>query len=437
MLTLWNESLWGDEGFSALAVMKPFGEMFGVVMRDTAPPGFYVIGWLWTRLGGSTEIGLRGLSLLLMLGAAMFAGLTVYHVSKKRWVAILTGLLAFLSPFTFPYAFEWRMYALLTFATLGSIYFFVARRWKWYVVVTTLALYTHHLALFTVAGQGLWFLLTEFDWKKWKSFIKQLWPFLLIGILYLPWVYPMYLQTIRVQGAGFWLRAPSLNEVKELLFRFMAGGVLEEWQLKVRLLVLLLILGKSWKKVRMKWLEVLVIVMAPVVFSYIVSHLLTPVFYDRYLLSVVMGIAVLIGLGMKRWMVPGLILLVGVYGFFSYQSFVHPKKRPFRDLAGYVKSQLKEGDYLLNYNGKAHHIWETKYYGIPAPIYVPEGELPLYVGTAQMTDKDTVRQVPEGVNRVGVVTSEPVEEVSLEKPWQRGEFREFGELKLVWFEKGG
>jgi len=441
MLTLLNESLWGDEGFSALAVMKPFKEMVGVVMRDTAPPGFYVIGYAWTRLFGSSEVALRSLSLLLILGAAVFAGLLVKEASKNKWQGVLVGLLAFLSPFTLPFAFEWRMYALLTFATLGSIYFFVTRKWKGYVVMTVLALYTHHLALMTVAVQGLWFLVDELDepgkWTKRKivKAIKHIWPFWLVMGLYIPWLYPMYLQTTRVQGAGFWLKAPTIKEAGLLLYRFMTGGVKEEFRTGVALLVGVLLVTKQWKKVGKKWLEILLVVMAPVVFSFIVSYLVTPIFYDRYLLSVVLGMGVLVGLGTRKWLMPVLVGLVMIYGYFSYQTFTTPKKRPFRELASYVKQELKEGDYLLNYNGAAHHLWETKYYGIPAPIYVPEGELPMYVGTAQMTDEDVVKEVPEGVARLGVITSEPVEKVVIEEPWQVEEVGEFGSIRVIWMEK--
>jgi len=440
MLTLLNESLWGDEGFSALAVMKPFKEMMGVVMRDTAPPGFYVIGYAWTRLFGSSEVALRSLSLLLILGAAVFAGLLVKEVTKNKWQGVLVGLLAFLSPFTLPFAFEWRMYALLTFATLGSIYFFVTRKWKGYVVMTVLALYTHHLALMTVAVQGLWFLVDELDepgkWTKKKivKAIKHIWPFWLVMGLYIPWLYPMYLQTTRVQGAGFWLKAPTVKEAILLLYRFVTGGVMEEYRGGVALLVGVLLVGKQWKKIGKKWLEILLVVMAPVVFSFIVSYLVTPVFYDRYLLSVVLGMVVLVGLGTRKWLMPVLVGLVVIYGWFSYQTFTMPKKRPFRELASYVKKELKEGDYLLNYNGSAHHLWETKYYGIPAPIYVPEGELPMYVGTAQMTEEDIVKEVPEGVVRLGVITSEPVEKVEIEEPWQVKEVGEFGTIRVLWME---
>jgi len=442
MLTLLNESLWGDEGFSALAVMKPFKEMMGVVLRDTAPPGFYVIGWTWTRLFGSSEAALRSLPLLLMLGAGVFSGLIVYEITKKRWVAILTGLLAFLSPFTFPYAFEWRMYALLTFATLGSIYFFIARRWKGYVAMTVLALYTHHLALFTVAVQGLWFLKTEFSnhGKKWSQekiikALKHIWPFWLVIGLYVPWLYPMYLQTTRVQGAGFWLKAPRLLELLGLMGKFLVGGVKPEWWLAVGVMVLILLLGKRWKQVGKGWLEVLLVVMAPVVFSFIVSYLITPVFYDRYLLSVVMGIAVLVGMGIRKELVVVLMALVVIYGYSSYQLFRQPHKRPFREMASQVKAELKEGDFLLNYNGAAHHLWETKYYGIPGPIYVPKGELPLWVGTAQMTEEDILKEIPREAKRLVVVTSEPVEKVVIEGGWQVSQVSEFESIRTVWMER--
>jgi len=438
MLTLLNESLWGDEGFSALAVMKPFMEMMGVVLRDTAPPGFYITGYLWTRMFGFSEIALRSLSLLLMLGASIFAGLIVKEVTKNKRQAWLVGLLAFLSPFTFTFAFEWRMYALLTFATIGSIYFFIARKWKWYIGMTVLALYTHHLALFTVAMQGLWFLVDEFShpgkWSKTKikNALKHLWPFWSVILLYIPWLYPMYLQTTRVQGAGFWLKPPTLIEVVGLMGRFLTGGVDKKTQVLAGGLVLLLLIGKKWKKVGKRWLEVLLMVIAPVVFSVIVSYLVTPVFYDRYLLSVVIGMAALIGMGTKKQLVPIMMILVVIYGVGSYKKFVAPTKRPFRQMAEEVKSKLQEGDYILNFNGAAHHIWETKYYGIGAPIYVPEGELPLYVGTAQMTDEDTVKSVPEETKRLVVITSEPVEKVEIEEPWQVDEVTEFGSIRAIW-----
>ncbi|MDP4030856.1 MAG: hypothetical protein Q8P47_01080 [Candidatus Beckwithbacteria bacterium] len=428
MLILLNESLWGDEGFSALAVMQNFWEMLGVVMRDTAPPGFYVVGWLWGRLFGFSEIALRSLTLLLMLGAAVFAGLIVYRINRDKVTAILTGMLAFFSPFSFPFAFEWRMYALLTFAIMGSVYFFIARKWKSYVVLTLIALYTHHFGLFTLAAEGLWFLLVE----RPKHLIKGLWPFWLIVLGYSPWLYPMYLQTTRVQGAGFWLSAPSVNDLKAIMERFITGGVREAWLTLVKVLVAVLLAFKNWKKTAKVWLELTVVILVPVGLSFVVSHLVTPIFYDRYLLSVVLGMAVLWGLGLNRRLIPVLLILVLIYTYSSYRLLIEPKKKPFREFAWQVKQELRPGDQLVNYNGKAHHLWETKYYGIPAPIWTPGGPLPLWVGTAQMKPEDTIVDLPTA-ERLGVITSDPSESVSLPDTWQLEQITEVDGLRVLWF----
>ncbi len=429
-----TESLWGDEGFSALAVQRPFLEMIGVVMRDTAPPLFYAVGYAWGRVFGFSEASLRSLSLLLMVGVGIFAGKTIYKVGKNKLIAILGGLLASFSPFLIPFAFEWRMYALLTFTITGSVYFFVTRKWTGYVILTLMALYTHHLALFTLAGQGLWFLLSDFEWKSPKKWMSQLKPFWLIILFYLPWVYPMYLQTTRVQGSGFWLSAPSLKEVADLMWRFVTGGVVEKKRLLMGSGVLLLMVGKDWKKVGKKWLGLLVIYLFPIILSVVVSYMVTPIFYDRYLLSVVAGFAVLIALGTKKKFKWVLLLMVVFYGLVSTKLFLTPKKRPFRQMAGYIREEIKAEDMLINFNGAAHHLWESKYYGVPAPIYTPGGPLPLYVGTAQMTEKDTVEKIGDVEGRLGVITSEPIEKVEIEG-FELVEKKEFEQLSFSWWKQ--
>lgn len=435
METLLTESLWGDEGFSAMAVQRPFFEMIGVVMRDTAPPLFYIVGYIWGRLFGFSEVALRSLSLILIIGASAFAGLIVYRINKDKATGIAAGLLAFFSPFLFPFAFEWRMYALFAFTVMGSIYFFINREWKGYVLFTVAALYTHHYALFTVLGQALLYLVEVFERRNLIKTLKNFTPFFLVGALYLPWLYPFYLQLTRVKGAGFWLSAPSFEELAKFFYRFATGGVKESLRVWAALLVLVMLAGKEWKKAGRKWVELLIVFMAPVAIAFVVSHLFTPIFFDRYLFSVIIGMAVLFVIGIKKWAWPALVVLMVIYFMSSTALFTHPTKKPFRELAGYVKSVREPGDYLINYNGKAHHLWETQYYGIPAPIYTPEGPLPLYVGTAQMEEKDTIEELPD-VSRIGVVTSDPVENVKLPDSWKVSEKAEFGELKVLWFERG-
>jgi hypothetical protein len=116
--------------------------------------------------------------------------------------------------------------------------------------------------------------------------------------------------------------------------------------------------------------------------------------------------------------------------------FTHPIKRPFRDLAAYVKASREDGDFIVNwYSNGTHHIWETKYYGVGGPIYVPGGgDLPFFVGTALMEEGDIITTVPAVSGRLGVVTSGPIEEV-LFPGYTKKEEKKFGTLKFLWFGK--
>lgn len=433
-MNLLTESLWGDEAFSALAIQKPFWEMIGVVMKDTAPPLFYILGHVWGRIFGFSEVSLRSLSCLLIIGVGFFSGKIIYEIGKNRLMAIVGGLAVFLSPFLFGFAFEWRMYALLAFLVTGSTYFFISRKWKGFVIFSTLSLYAHHFALFTLAGQGICFLLFEFKWKDLKKSVRKLWPFGLIGLLYLPWTYPMYLQTTRIQESGFWLGIPKIKEVVNLMFRFVTGGVAENQRLLVVVAVLILMIGKNWKKIGKRWIELLIIFLSPIVLSFLVSYVITPVFYDRYLLSVVAGMAILIFLGTGKYFRVVSILLMLFYAVVSFNLFNSPKKRPFREFANYIKQEVKEGDYLINYNGAAHHIWESKYYGVFGPIYTPDGPLPLYVGTAQMTEEDTIDELPEIEGRIGAISSVKIEEIWLDKYYLL-DSKSFDNLSISWWKR--
>src|SRR3989304_1422284 len=229
--------------------------------------------------------------------------------------------------------------------------FLSLKKWGWYALFALMALYTHHFAVFTVLAQGIWFLATGFSWHKRSKWLKELRPFLIVGLGYSFWLYPMYLQIQRVKGSGFWLAVPKLADLSGLIYRLASGGA--AWHIPVAIVGVVFLLVKDWQKVWKNWLGLLFIFSAPVFFSYVVSQVVTPIFYDRYLLSAVVGAGVLLVLSTRRrfiWIV-GVLLLV--YGLLSARAFGTPLKRPFREFAADVKTEVKPGDYLLNWNGRA------------------------------------------------------------------------------------
>jgi uncharacterized membrane protein len=417
-------SLWGDEAFSAILSMKSVGDIISIISRDTSPPLFNLTEHFWFKFLGTSEIAIRLLVFIYFLIAALF----VYKIGEYLWdkkTGAIAAALTFLNTFLFAYGFEGRMYSLLLATVCASFYFFVKKNWVGYVIVTTLALYSHHFAIFAVFVQGLWLLkaLGNRDWALVKNMIKA---FMAIGILYSPWLIPLYNQT-KMVGGGFWLGKPGLKDIWELLLKYLSISIL------------LLILRK-WSKDFGKSVLLVAWFLLPIILTWIISQKFQSIFYDRYLLYTIPA-AMLLAASQART-ISKIVFFVVIAVYLSADAFyfTHPFKRPFRDLATYVKEVKRGDDYLVNWNAASHHLWEAKYYGIPAPLYIPNGKpLPFFVGTALMAKEDVVSTIPskidsKKVNRVGIITSGAVDEISV-PGYTKNEVHTFGDLKFVWLTK--
>lgn len=423
-----NASLWGDEAFAAVLAQKNLFDIVRIVARDTSPPGYYFLEHFWLLIFGNSEVAIRSLSFLFFLITVFF----VYKIGNLLWdrkTGVIAALFTFLNPFLFIYAFEGRMYSMMAAAVTASMYFFLKRSWVGYVIATTIALYSHHFAIFAVFVQGLWFL-KEFFWGKRKVAFSMFKAFLSVGILYLPWLYPLYLQTILV-GADFWLQTPDLPELWELIRKFLAEGIVHPFTKPAFYLVATILVLRNWGKDSGKSVFLVLWFLTPLVLTFLISQFFQSIFFDRYMLYAIPAGSLI--LASNRRHISNLLMAAAVLLFAQINTFyfTHPTKQPFGDLANYVKETRQEGDFLINHNARAHHLWESKYYGIPAPLWVPEGELPFYVGTALMVEGDIVRELPDAP-RIGVITSGRLEEVSL-AGYTQSKSQQFGNLTFAWY----
>lgn len=439
------DSLWGDEAFSAVLSQKPLWQILKVVARDTSPPLYYIFEHFWFKVFGSSELAIRSLSFIFHLGTVI----TLFLLAKYLWdkkTAFLAAFLGFLIPFLFVYAFEGRMYAILVFTTTLSFYgFFRAFEsqktlpyWKvFYAFAATAALYSHHFSILAIFIQGLWALSLFFTKSHKVNWLKRLlsliWPFLLILVLYLPWLPILYRQSSMV-ASGFWLGKPPLKDLFGTIAKFLVGSQSYPLQKLALALVAGVALVRRWQpKKRNDWI-LLSWFLGPLILTWLVSQLMQSIFFDRYMLFAIPGaILVLVSRRRKIASISGLVLLITIFIGVDWKYFTHPNKRPFREATAYIKQELKPGDRLINWNGAAHHLWEIKYYHLEAPIYSPGGPLPFYVGTAQMTENDVIFTPPDSP-RLGVITSGPEEEVSL-SGYQKIDSRQFGSIKIIWLEK--
>jgi hypothetical protein len=163
--TLGTQSYWFDEAQAAHELQLSLGSMlssFNAV--ETAPPLYFVLGWVWVHLFGNGAVALRSLSALA--GTAL---IPITFLAGRELVSRRAGLLAAafvaINPFMVWYSQEAREYMLVA-AFCGAALVFFARALRdpstrnvtWWAVFSGLALLTHYFAGFLVAPEAVWLL---------------------------------------------------------------------------------------------------------------------------------------------------------------------------------------------------------------------------------------------------------------------------------------
>lgn len=403
-------SLWGDEAFSTILAMKSPWEIIKIVSRDTSPPLHPLLLHYWMQIFGTSEIAIRAMSFTFYF----FTILVIFLIGKHLWnikTGLIAAILSAVNPILFAYAFEGRMYSLLLFTSVLSTYFFLTNK-KWaHAFVTAAALYVHHFSLLVIGIQGLWALIqATVDLKQKKQFFlksywNQLWPFALAFIIYLPWLPILYQQT-RMVTSGFWLGKPTFPELIGLYTTFIIGPNPARIFIVGLGLVLSILILRRWQIRKKRDIYCIIWFILPIFLIWLFSQFAQSIFFDRYMLAMIPGATLLLSSRRRgKYSLIILSIFIAILGWSSYNYFTHPTRRPFRELADYVKQTRQPGDELVNWNTTAHHIWEMKYYQIPAPIYAGgETRLPFYVGTAQMVPGDIIAALPIAP-RLGIVYS--------------------------------
>lgn len=124
--TLWGRSLWLDEAYSAWFSTVPLKELWTEVpLYETHPPFYYTLLKGWRALAGSSEVGLRSLSVLasvitvmLMACAARIARLG----PMPERVGLLAAFFLALNSGSIEFAQQARPYALQALAASAAVF---------------------------------------------------------------------------------------------------------------------------------------------------------------------------------------------------------------------------------------------------------------------------------------------------------------------------
>lgn len=343
-------SVWFDEGYSMYLMRYDLTDLTHYTAIDVHPPFYYYLLKGWTSLFGDSVAVCRLLS--VVLGVVVL--ILVYLLIKKlftRKSASLATLLVAISPMFVRYGTETRMYMLvITIAVAATLVFYkllhsTKKRWAiLYGVLICLGMWTHYFT--AVIWLSHWVYRYIYLHRHGlhgrqlaKTYFDQNWLLAhgLAIVCYLPWI-PVALKQMSGLGGGFWISSLTVNTLSDYLSQFLMyqnSGDIGGWLVVMALGVVVLaawlgyhVYQRSSGAQRDNLLLIMTIAFAPVALLFILSlPPLTPIFIDRYLLTALVFLAILMGLIIilsrrQPWAVAGLTVLLAVcFGFGIYNVY--------------------------------------------------------------------------------------------------------------------
>ena len=158
--TLRVQSFWLDEAVTHSLVTRSLSSMLSAIPHsESTPPLYYLLAWVWVRIFGAGEAGLRSLSAVFGTATIVLLALIARRLAGNR-AALAAAALAAASPLLLWYSQEARAYALLVALCALSLWCLLREDWRGWALAAALALATHYFAVFIVVP--------ELGWLVWR-----------------------------------------------------------------------------------------------------------------------------------------------------------------------------------------------------------------------------------------------------------------------------
>lgn len=250
-----TSDLWLDEALTVNIAKLPLDELRAALLRDGAPPLYYVLLHGWMAVFGSSDVAVRAMSGVLgvvMLGLAYPAGARIAggDARNRRWGAWSAVLVVAASPYAIRFSTEARMYMLAMVIVLIG-YLTVAaildegpnvRRVGAVALCAAALLYTQYWAVFLLAVLG-----AAMVFRAWRAPVSQRRPARAVllglaigGVLFLPWV-PTLLSQLAHTGTPWDTPVTPPTAAALGLLDFVGGKTVEGWSLILVVLLLALL----------------------------------------------------------------------------------------------------------------------------------------------------------------------------------------------------
>ena len=439
LFRLGADSLWYDETVSVYLARQAIPSMLAHTMRDIHPPGYYLLLHVWQAI---TQPSLaHGLEFLFVWPSLCFGMLVLpllYATGRRLFgasVATVALWLAAISPFSYTYSQEVRMYTLgaaLGLFCLWATLQFVdrPRLWAWlvaYVLAAAAGLYSLYyfgfllVALNLAAVGWIWFGDVDPRPDRLRRIGQWVLAQVVVAALWLPWLPVVWRQVtdppvppwrVPWQGLEGWLSA--LLETSDALLAGHAPPGMNNlpWSMVALLMLISFLVLAVWvdrphlstPSTRRRTLAAMTTVLyfvVPIALLYLITAAGTPIYHVRYLFIyappflLVAAWLVVAAWQTRRWI--GVAMLVGMVVISAsrlYGLWVDPRYRDgdHRQAVAQLAHAWRPGDVILANAGWIYPIlytyWPTELIGADAALPPPLDE------TIRLADYDyTNKQV--------------------------------------------
>ncbi len=421
--TITKSSVWFDEAFGAYMIRFNFADIARYTAADVHPPLYYWLLKLWSMLFGSTELGLRSMSVFFGAIAILFGYLLIHRLFDKK-TARISLIFMVLSPMLVRYSQEMRMYTLVAAIALAATYVltFAAeskkrKPWIIYGILVGLGMWVHYFMALVWIAHWIWradmVRQTVSKAKFIKTFFSKNWilsHIIAVGI-FTPWLPFLLFQALVIQVYGFWIPAVTpetlANFYTNVLF-YQLSSETANW-LAVGFFAIIALLAwlatrvyKSLNdKQRKSYSLVIILAFAPVVLLLMMSlPPLRSTFVDRYLIPSILFTYIFIGvtlsLGLRlikpiaRYFVSAAIILcmlIGVVNVWHYGNYAKTANPPASNNARDIVQAVitKSGDNQPIIANSPWLFYEAVFYSTDKhPIYFIDAETQYKYGSLDM-----------------------------------------------------
>ena len=356
LTALTHQSLWLDE-LHTMNVASPFipwANLFHILKCcDQHPPLYFVLERLLFTGFGYTEWVARILSAI----AGVACVWAIYRLGKEllsERLGLIAAAITCLNIFNINHSQEARNYTLLWLLTTLSYFFFIRlfkyirkRDAVWYIMITSLLLYTHYFSLILLCCQailGIIFLAGVADSKRTRLLVIYLLSAIIICILSLPLL--SFLKGLSNTGS-FWIGTLDPLFFVDFYYEYFNNAIVIYTPLFFyffyRAVKKFTLLGLADNPLSLSLVFIFVSIFFAYLIPYIRSVMVVPMMVPRYTIIVVPSFILAFAYGLelitndktRNWLL-SIALLISLADIFFIKKYYSPRYAQFREMTEYM-----------------------------------------------------------------------------------------------------